>query len=89
MKDCDKLIIVAYVHIEDVDDAYAVLDVTKTRLMKQFDDSVKVFVIPTKESETYLEALNPKFVSDEDAKAVLDRLNKALDNLESENNGEE
>jgi hypothetical protein len=66
MKDCDKLIVVFYLGVNDMGnvDICSLLDEASHVYGDRFDESVKTFFIPVKgTSHSRIEVLNPHYIS--------------------------
>jgi len=84
----EKIILVHYINIGNIDRN----DISQymNEIVKMFSpkdgDNIIAYFIPIHEGETRVECINPKLVSEEDfaeAKKVLDRNQKIVDNLVS------
>ena len=85
MLDKDKLYIVAYVGIKGINDsdvpAY-IYDITR-HITSDFDDSVKILVIPTKNRDTNIEFFNGEMLKNlepDDVQSLIEKLQNFLDN---------
>lgn len=91
MLDKDKIILVSYVNISNIDDVDVAPYMDRLTQLMTFDDSVLRLFIPVRESETRVECINPKRISDEEyvkvSEFVEDAQKKLDEFLNSFNNG--
>ncbi len=82
----DKLILVAYINIGNINDADVSTFVAETaqNLKPKEDDSILFYVIPVRGEESRLECVNPKLVSEEEyekAKRACEKITEKLKEL--------
>lgn len=86
MLDKDKLYIVVYIGIKDIDDSDvpAYINEITTHITSDFDDSVKFLIIPTRHKDTHIEFVNSgellKRIEPEEAKSLIEKLQKMIEN---------
>lgn len=83
MLDKDKLFIVMYLGIKgiDVTNIPAYINDATIHISKNFDESVKVLVIPVEERNTHIEFFNGEMLKNlepEDAQSLIDKLNEFI-----------
>lgn len=83
MLDKDKLFIVTYLGIKGIDDTDipAYIHGATIHISKNFDESVKVLVIPVKERNTHIEFFNGEMLKNlepEDAQSLIDKLTEFI-----------
>lgn len=83
MLDKDKLFIVMYLGIKgiDVTNIPAYINDATIHISKNFDESVKVLVIPVEKRDTHIEFFNSEMLKNlepEDAQSLIDKLNEFI-----------
>lgn len=78
MNDCDKIIAVLYMPIGC---GLELMTDTQEHLRSYFDETVKTIVVPLYDNnaEPRFEIVNPRYVSKEEYEAIVERINKYLD----------
>ena len=85
MKDIEKLIIVFYIDISNIDRSDVLMYMENARNAIDFDDTVKTIFIPIEET-TRVEVLNPKCTSKNEYKKIVKRIEEALDKAKEKYN---
>lgn len=65
MLDKDKIILVCYIDVSEIDDSYTLEYLNSFSESLIFDESVLKLIIPNNE-ETRIECINPKLISDDE-----------------------
>lgn len=80
MNDCDKTLLVMYMPISC---GLKTMISAQEDLRSYFDETVKPIVIPlyNNDSEPKIEVVNPRYVSKKEYKALVEKVNKYLDEL--------
>lgn len=65
MLDKDKIILICYIDVSEIDDSYTLEYLNRFNESLIFDESVLKLIIPNHE-ETRIECINPKLISDEE-----------------------
>ena len=65
MLDKDKIILVCYIDVSEIDDSYTLEYLNRFSESLIFDESVLKLIIPNNE-ETRIECINPKLISDDE-----------------------
>lgn len=90
----DKLILVVYVNIGDVNmgNTPETLNEIMTNLRKQCDETVELLCVPIRHKDTYIEAINPKRLSDEEIDDIEEKvqnfkkvLEESIENIKKNN----
>lgn len=77
MLDKDKLWIICYLNISNIDDSDVPKFIQETDKCLTFDESVKVIIVPSRNTETYFEFYNMSKIEP----STLDELNEKLKNF--------
>lgn len=94
MVDKNKIILVIYINIENIDraDVPAYLNESQKALDNFFDNSVLKLFVPVRNQETRIECINPKLVSEEEYKNAVEitedakkKLDEFLNSFNNEN----
>ena len=81
--DKDKLFIVVYVDVRHIAESDIVAYIQSVTNIMKFDDSVVRLFIPTRDSETRIECINPVLLTEEQYKDVEEKIN-ALEQIVEE-----
>lgn len=75
MLDKDKLFIVIYADVRGIHDSDVVSYIKAIASSIKYDESIVKLIIPTRESETRVECINPVLMTEEQYKDVEDKIN--------------
>ena len=75
MLDKNKLFIVIYVDVRGIHDSDVVSYIKEIASSIQYDESIAKLIIPTRESETRVECINPVLLTEDQYKDVEDKIN--------------
>lgn len=75
MKDCEKIIVVLYIPISCGMEDFAS---TYKHLTEYFDDTVKALAIPTTEGDAHIDVLNPRYIPEDEYKALVEHFDNEL-----------
>ena len=81
MLDKDKLLIVAYINVQGIKDLTVpeILGGVAERL--EYDESVNTIIVPTRNSETRIECINPVLLTDEQYQETRYKLEKLTEQM--------
>lgn len=77
MKDNEKLFVVFYIDVSNIDRSDVLEYMENARNALTFDNSVKAFYIPI-DGATRIEVLNPRYVPESEYKSVIERFEKVV-----------
>lgn len=77
MKDNEKLFVVFYMDVSNIDRSDVLEYMENARNALTFDSSVKAFYIPI-DGATRIEVLNPRYVPESEYKSVIERFEKVV-----------
>ena len=80
--DKDKIFIVAYIDVRRINESDIVPYIEATASAIKFDDSVVRLLIPTRDSETRIECINPVLLTEEQYKDVEEKINALKQEVE-------
>ena len=80
MKDSDRIIVVIYIDVSNINRSDVLEYVEHVRNAVVFDDSVKTLYIPVEET-THIEVLNPRYVPKSEYRKIVKHYNEALNNI--------
>lgn len=80
--DKDKIFIVAYIDVRHINELDIVPYIEATASAIKFDDSVVRLLIPTRDSETRIECINPVLLTEEQYKDVEEKINALKQEVE-------
>jgi len=80
MLDKDKIFLVVYLNVGTISDSDVDEYVCKVTETMNFDDSVHLFIVPTRNEETRFECINPVLLDEKQYKSV----EKKIKNLKKE-----
>ena len=80
--DKDKIFIVAYIDVRHINESDIVPYIEATASAIKFDDSVVRLLIPTRDSETRIECINPVLLTEEQYKDVEEKINTIKQEVE-------
>ena len=80
--DKDKIFIVAYIDVRRINESDIVPYIEATASAIKFDDSVVRLLIPTRDSETRIECINPVLLTEEQYKDVEEKINTLKQEVE-------
>ena len=82
MLDKDKLFIVVYVGVHGFGDQTVSEILGNVARCVKYDDSVNTLIIPTRDSETRVECINPVLLTEEQYKDVEEKINTLKQEVE-------
>ena len=80
--DKDKIFIVAYIDVRRINESDIVPYIEATASAINFDDSVVRLLIPTRDSVTRIECINPVLLTEEQYKDVEEKINALKQEVE-------
>ena len=75
MLDKEKLFIVIYLDVRGIHDSDIVHYIEAVTSAIQYDESIAKLIIPTRDSETRVECINPVLLTEDQYKDVEDKIN--------------
>jgi hypothetical protein len=75
MLDKEKLFIVIYLDVRGIHDSDIVPYIESVASAIQYDESIAKLIIPTRDSETRVECINPVLLTEDQYKDVEDKIN--------------
>lgn len=82
MLDKDKLFIVVYVGVHGLEDQTVSEILANVANRMQYDDSVNTLIIPTRDSETRVECINPVLLTEEQYEEARKRIETLTEKVE-------
>jgi len=82
MLDKDKLFIVVYVGVHGLEDQTVSEILANVANHMQYDDSVNTLIIPTRDSETRVECINPVLLTEEQYEEARKRIETLTEKVE-------
>ena len=83
MKDNEKLFVVFYIDVSNIDRSDVLEYMENARNALTFDSSVKAFYIPI-DGATRVEVLNPRYVPESEYKPIIERFEKVVNDYEQQ-----
>lgn len=81
MLDKDKLLIVAYINVQGIEDLTVPEILGRVAKRLEYDESVNTIIVPTRDSETRIECINPVLLTDEQYQETRHKLEKLTEQM--------